>query len=86
MTSPNQQYLIAQELAKIDCHSDDKIFDIVGYELEGIYKIGILSNLGIFPGDYIKQIYLLSQEYKFKFYITDTCSSFEYGTIYIIIY
>lgn len=62
------------------------IFDIAGYELEGIYKIGISSNIGMFPGSYIKQIYLLSQEYKFKFYITDTCSAFENGTIYLIIY
>lgn len=86
MESQNQQYLIAQELAKIECNINKAVFDVIGYELGGQYKIGISSNLGMFPGPYIALICQLQQEHKFQFYISDTCTAFSEGSIFIVIY
>lgn len=85
MESPNQQYLIAQELSKIFSSADINDFNIVGYELVGKYKIAISSNYGLLPGDYISEIVKLSQKYKFKFYVSDTTAADIDGNFFLLI-
>lgn len=86
MESQNQQYLIAQELNKIVCNVDSADFNIVGYTLHGHYKIAITSSYGMFPGTYITEIVKLSQQYNFKFYISDTCAADIEGDFFLLIY
>lgn len=86
MQSPNQQYLIAQELSKIFSLADSDDFNIVGYELEGSYKIAISSNYGMLPGIYIAEIVKLSQKYKFNFYVSDTTAADIDGDFFLLIY
>lgn len=86
MQSPNQQYLIAQELSKIFSLADSDDFNIAGYTRDENYKIAISSNYGILPGTYIAEIVKLSKKYSFRFYISDTTIADIDGDFFLIIY
>lgn len=86
MESQNQQYLIAQELSKIECNVDPAGYKIVGYELSGDFRIAVSSSYGMFSQAYITIILKLSQEYGFRWFIADTCAAIHDENLFIIIY
>lgn len=86
MQSPNQQYLIAQELSTIFSVADSADFNVVCYELEGSYKIAISSNYGMIPGIYIAEIVKLGMKHQLKFYVSDNTSADIDGDFFLIIY
>lgn len=86
MKSPNEQYLIVQELNKINSFVADAGFNIVGYEADGEYRIAISSTIGMIPEVYIKRIVALSELYGFSWFLSDSCLAVDDGNLIIIIY
>lgn len=86
MKSPNEQYLIAQELNKLESFLAGQDCNIVGYEVDGEYRIAISSNIGMFPSFYIKDIISLSALHGFSWYISNSCASVHRRDLFIIIY
>lgn len=86
MKSQNQQHLIAQELSKIECNINEADYKIVGYEIDGDYRIAVSPIYGMFSQSYMSIVLKLSKEYGFHFYVSDTCAAIHDINLFIIIY
>lgn len=86
MKSPNEQYLIAQELSKIGPSFKLVEYEITGFELDNDYKLAISSSCSMFTESYIKSVIKLSEEYDFSWYVSDSCFAVHDGNLFIIIY
>lgn len=86
MKSPNEQYLIAQELTKLESNCDYPSYNIHCYKVDVEYQIAISSNIGMFPGVYIECIIELSERYGYNWYVSDSCSADLDGSLFIIIF
>lgn len=86
MKSPNQQYLIAQELSKIGPSVKLVDYEITSYKRDDNYRLAISNNTGMFTESYIKSVIKLSQQYGFSWYISDICPAVPNNNLFIIIY